>query len=297
MLVWQLIQGMDPKIFSLISAVLFGINPIILKMGMPGSSAHVGVFIALVSGFPIFLLLSPVVGGLQFDQLTGLSIFYFVLGGLFVPFMGRTFLYLSIDSLGSARAVSFKNSAPLFTAALALLFLHESISLERWVAIGLVTTGLTLIGRMARRQTKAFTLTGFVTVMLAALSYGIRPFFVKLGLSFSPVPLAAALIGYLTAIGLYLVHFIFKGGLASMQSNRKSVFIFSGSGVLQAVGMLLLFYSLNADDVSVVYPISASAPLLTFVLSYTILKNAERLTIWDLVGTLFIVTGVILLLG
>ena len=66
---------MDPKIFSLISAVLFGINPIILKMGMPGSSAHAGVFIALVSGLPIFLFLSPVLGGLQFDQLTGLSIF------------------------------------------------------------------------------------------------------------------------------------------------------------------------------------------------------------------------------
>ncbi|MEE8160266.1 MAG: EamA family transporter [Acidobacteriota bacterium] len=287
---------MDPKVFALISAVCFGVNPIVLKLGMPGSSAEVGVFVGLLSGLPILLLLSPALGGFQFEQLVGLATLYFVLGGLFVPFMGRTFLYLSIDRLGSARAVSFKNSAPLFTAVLALLFLHESVALERWMAIGLVTAGLTLVGRMARRQTKAFTLAGFAIALLAALSYGIRPFFVKLGLSLSPVPLAGTLIGYLTAIGLYLGYFVLTAQLTSMRANRRSVAIFAVSGVLQAVGMLLLFYALDGDDVSVVYPVSASAPLVTFVLSYTLLKNVERLTIWDLVGALSIVTGVIFLL-
>ncbi len=67
-------------------------------------------------------------------------------------------------------------------------------------------------------------------------------------------------------------------------------------GVLQTFGVIFLQYALNASDVSAVYPISASAPLLTFFLSFTLLKNDEQLTLWDLAGTVIAVAGVAVLL-
>ena len=65
---------------------------------------------------------------------------------------------------------------------------------------------------------------------------------------------------------------------------------------MQVLGLLLLNSALSQSDVTIIYPISASAPLLTFVLSFTLLKNVERLTFWDLIGTISVVLGVVVLL-
>jgi uncharacterized membrane protein len=66
-------------------------------------------------------------------------------------------------------------------------------------------------------------------------------------------------------------------------------------GVLNNLGFLTVNFAFNAGDVSVVYPINSIAPLITFGLSFLILQNVERLSWKDLVGTLAVVAGVILL--
>ena len=57
----------------------------------------------------------------------------------------------------------------------------------------------------------------------------------------------------------------------------------------------MINYAFNASDVTLVYPISAIAPLFTFGLSYFITKNVEKLTALDLVGTVAVMLGVTLL--
>lgn len=279
------------------SAFCFGINPIVLKVGLRDSNSDVGVFVGLASGLPLLLLVSPSLGGLQFGQLTALAALYFALGGLFGVVLGRTLLYMSIHRLGSARASTFKNAAPVVTAIVALIFLQEFVELRRWTGIFLVTVGLTLVGQMVKRQvTNPVTLSGLVLAGLTPVFYGIRPIFSKLGLNLSPLPLEATFISYLTAILLYLAYFIVSSQLGSIRTSWRSLWFFATGGMLQVFGLLLLNYALERDDVTVIYPISSSAPLVTFILSYTVLRNVERLTFWDLVGTISVVVGVVLLL-
>lgn len=288
---------MDSRILALLSALCFGVNPIVLKGGLKQGESDVGVFIGLMAGLPTMVLLGPSLDGFRFDGLTPLAAFYFALGGVFGVLLGRSMLYLGIQRLGSSRASTFKNSAPVVTSVLALLFLHELVSAQRWTGIGAVTVGLALVGNKARQEAGRVNASGIVIGLLSAVFYGIRPLFSKLGLDIAPLPFAATFISYLTAFGVYLVYFLARGQMGTVfRAHRRSVVFFAISGMLQVFGLLFLNYALNQDDVSAVYPISASAPLITFFLSYTVLKNIERLTLSDFVGTASAVTGVALLL-
>ncbi|HZD09942.1 MAG TPA: EamA family transporter [Candidatus Binatia bacterium] len=289
---------MDGKVLALFSAMLFGINPIVLKVGLRDAASEVAVFIGLLSGLPLLLLLGPFLGGFHLAELRWDAGIYFALGGLLGVVFGRTLLYMSIDRIGSSRAATFKNSAPLVTALVAFLLLQEIVDAQRAGGIFLVTLGLTLIGQMARRQTGIITASGLILAMMTAFFYGVRPVISKVGLEISPLPLAATLISYVTAVAVYAGYFLYRHQLRELfrVGSRKSYAAFAGGGLLQVAGLSLLNFALDLDDVTVIYPISASAPLVTFLLSYLVLRNMERLTVWDLLGTTMVVSGVIMLL-
>ena len=202
---------MDSKSMALMSALCFGINPILLAGGLQSNSPALAVSVGLLSGLGVLILLVPWLGGFQFDQLTARATAYFVLGGFFGVVLGRSALYMGIKHLGSTRASTIKNGAPVITALLALAFLHETIELERWGGIVLVTIGLMIVGNMiSRHDLNRVTWSGVVFASLTPISYGIRPIFSKIGLNLSPLPLAATLISYLTALFCYAGYFVFK---------------------------------------------------------------------------------------
>lgn len=288
---------MDGRILALMSAMCFGINPIVLRPGLGRNNANIAVLVGLLAGLPVLVLLSLVLGGLQLDQLSGLAVFYFVLGGLFGVVLGRGALYRSIRQLGSTRATTFKNGAPVVTAILAPIFLYEAVGLGRWGGIILVTVGLMMVGRrVGQLQSGPVRATALVIACLTPIFYGIRPIFSKMGLDLAPLPLAATLIGYLAAVAVYMAYFLYRRELSTLKIGQRDLSLFAIAGLLQVTGLLLLNFALQSSEVSRIYPISASAPLITFVLTYTILKNIERLTLSDLVGTLLVVGGVIWLL-
>src|SRR3972149_1802872 len=173
---------MDSRVLALLSAICFGINPISLKAGLKGGNSDAGVFIGLMAGLPTLFLLAPSLDGFRVEGLTPLAAFYFALGGLVGVLLGRSMLYLAVARLGSARASTFKNSAPVVTSFLALIFLHELIAAQRWTGIGAVTVGLALVGNKARQAAGKVNASGIVIGVLCAAFYGIRPLFSKLGL-------------------------------------------------------------------------------------------------------------------
>ena len=68
--------------------------------------------------------------------------------------------------------------------------------------------------------------------------------------------------------------------------------LFTLVAIVHNLGFLAINFAFSLGDVSQVYPINASSPLLTFAMSYFILHNDERLSIVDLVGIVAVVAGV-----
>ena len=289
---------MDGKLLALASSVCFGINPILIKRGLKNSSSNTAVVVSLISGWIVLTLSAPGFGGFQLDKLTVDATIFFVLSGVFGVILGRVTFYWTIEKLGSSRASTVKNSAPVITTVLAVFVLNESLDLLRWGAIGLVTAGLMLIGRDANTQAKNRIVWYRVApAVLTPLFYGMRPLFSKMGLNLLPLPFTASFVGYSAAVLIYACYFWIKERDYVDISNVRSGVWFGLGGILQVVGLVALYFAYEHSDISVVYPISASAPLVTFLLSYTILRNVEKLNLMDLIGTTAVVAGVIMLLN
>jgi drug/metabolite transporter (DMT)-like permease len=71
--------------------------------------------------------------------------------------------------------------------------------------------------------------------------------------------------------------------------------LFLIAGILVAVGLTTLTFGLSGGDVSVVYPLVASAPLFTLAFTALLLKGVELLTWRIVLGAAAVVLGVVYL--
>jgi drug/metabolite transporter (DMT)-like permease len=284
----------DPKLLALVTAISFGLNPVTLKLGFgKGGRPDTAMIVGLAVAVPLYALILPLGGGLHWEQVTLAALFGYILGGLFGTGIGRRWLYIAIDRIGASPATAIKNSAPVITTLLAGLFLGEDVSPLQWAAIVGIVLGVALVTWKPGSGVRHWMDIGTAAAIGSALSYGIRPLFLKFGLDQADLPLTAALVGAIAALTYALV-FGNRSGLRS--AHREPAFgLFLFSGVLQAIGFLALTLGLSGGEVSVVYPVTASAPLFTLAFTAFMLRGKERLTLPIVTGASLVVFGVIVL--
>ena len=136
---------MDPKAWALVTAVSFGMAPVVLKLAFrKGGQAGMGIIISLASAIPLNLAIGLVVDP-HYERLTPAAVVWFILGGLAGSAVGRYWNYRSIDLLGASRSATIRSSSPVFTAFMAVFIYGETISLERWAAITAIVGGAALV--------------------------------------------------------------------------------------------------------------------------------------------------------
>jgi drug/metabolite transporter (DMT)-like permease len=286
--------ALDPKLFALGVAFCFGLNPILLKMGFGrGGSPDVGLMVGLIVALPVYAVLLPLAGGLQMELVTVPALVGYVLGGLLGSGIGRRWQYIAIDLIGAAPASAIKNSAPVFTAVLAMIFFQEAIAPLQWLAILAIVVGVLLISWKPGRPLRSWFDVGVLVAIAAAGAYGIRPLVLKFGLEAAELPLTAAIFGAIAALSYALL----AGDRTGLRTiGRDPAFpLFVGAGILQAFGFLSLNMGLVGGDVSVVYPVTSSAPLFTLVFTWLFLRGRETLTWRIIVGAIAVVAGVVFL--
>lgn len=286
--------GVDPKAFALVTAVCFGLNPVTLKLGFArGGRPDAGMIIGLIVAVPIYLALLPFVGGLHWDQVTAGAFLGFVGGGLLGTGIGRRWLYTAIDRIGAAPATAIKNAAPVISAILAMILFSDPVTFTRMAAIVAIVVGVILVTWQPGGGIRRWIDVGVLAAVGSAITYGVRPLFLKFGLEAADLPLTSAFVGAIVALA-YALSFGDRSGLRSVVRERAfGLFLFSGG--LQAVGFLALNVGLSGGTVSGVYPVTASAPLFTLGFTALLLRGKERLTWRIALGAVAVVLGVIAL--
>jgi transporter family protein len=134
--------------------------------------------------------------------------------------------------------------------------------------------------------------------LLASLCYSTNPILIKLGLQISNEPLLGATIGMLASTVVYGVYFLLSGQLRDLRTvPRWAGWYFALAGISSTLGVFSFFAAHQYIPAAVVAPLTATAPLVTLVLSYFLLHGVERITRADVGGTLLIVFGVIILVS
>src|SRR5207244_12607295 len=83
-----------------------------------------------------------------------------------------------------------------------------------------------------------------------------------------------------------------RGGL---RCGRRSLLCFVGGGIAENTGVFLVLVALGFGDVSVVSPLTGTAPLFVLFLAYVFPSGAGMLSGRIVLGAVLIVSGVMLL--
>jgi len=282
----------DARVMALIAAVSFGLAPVTLKIayrhgGSTTSGMVIGLAVAVPINFAFVLVMDP-----HWELLTAGAIVGFVLSGLAGNAIGRNWFYQAIDLLGAARASVLRSTSPILTTFLALVLYQEAVTPLRWAAVIAIVLGGVLVSWTPGAGARGWLGAGVVFALLAAVSYGVRPIFVKFGLEQANLPLAGACIGAVVALAWSMLWD--RSYIRQTKLDRSFAWFLIG-GIVQALALLALTFGLSEGDVSLVYPLSTSAPLFTLLFSALLLRGVERITPRLMIGALTVVLGLIFL--
>ncbi|MDO9044213.1 MAG: EamA family transporter [Methanobacteriaceae archaeon] len=134
----------------------------------------------------------------------------------------------------------------------------------------------------------------YIFALLAAFFFGLAPIFGKIGLEGVSPALALCIRSFIIS-GIMLVWLLFNTYVSPLTDVNMSGWVFIAlEGICAALlGQLLYYYALKSGDASVVVPLIASFPLVTFIIATLFL--GDKISITKVCGILFTITGIILL--
>jgi uncharacterized membrane protein len=282
----------SPQLLALASACFSAVGTMLIQRGLQRSNFYAGFWINVTVG--VVGLWSAVLLFVPPEEWDWRGLPYFVFSGVVGTAAGRLFRVAAIEKVGAPVAATISNLAPLIATGLAIVLLNEHVTfaiLTGTVVIVLGTILLSLSGKYV-----GFPTRHLIYPFLAATCFGLVQIVRKLGLSHAGPVFDAAL--NITAAMIAATAFVVATGNArALKCDRASLLYLVGGGVAENTGVLLVIVALGLGDVSLVSPLSATAPLFVLLLAFIFPSGAQRLGWRVAVGTLLIVLGVFVLTG
>lgn len=280
---------MEAVILALASAIIFGLNAVIIRKGI-----HIKPFplnTVIMSSTSIFVLWSFV-----FITKTPMpsteAIPYFIISGILAPGFGSILNFESFKRIRVTLTSSFLAITPLFGTILAILFLGETINLT--IALGTLSIVLGVFLLSWFRPKKHVRIRDFSFVLISALLIAIATIISKTGLNISNLPYSGIAVAISAAVVTQLIIItIFKKWHTISRTFRDAKF-FVISGFLFSIAILLMFTALSKGDVSIILPLNHTQALFAFLFAWLLLRKHEPLTKHILLGAVAIVIGAFL---
>ncbi len=251
-----------------------------------------GASISIPTTTGILWSLSPFLLDLSVRNDTAIGIFAAV--GLFFPAAVTLLNFESNRRMGPTAASTISSTAPLFSVAGALIFLHETLTWPVTAGISAIVTGVMILSWSSKGYSRSWPLWAIIIPIAGATFRGLAQTTIKLGLDLWHNAFAAALIGY-TVSAVVILLFVFSyGSTKSSIYSIQAVSRFVLAGILNGFGLLLSYEAFSRGQVMIVAPILGAFPVFTFFLSALFLRD-ERINVRTALDVLSTVVGVALM--
>lgn len=283
--------------YALLAGLLWGVGPLLLKRGMKQSNVSTATLIEQVVSVLTLVALAVYQNELIRPDLSAQAFWSFFAAGAVGASFGKIFYYKGIDKVGASKSVSVKNSSPILTTILAVIFLGEELTLLIAAGVILIVVGIGVLTQPENKgEGRPSRIAYFFYPFMAALCFGINPVFKKIGVTAASLPT----LGTLITQGTALVFMLTFGRLLNIKPRWErvpatSLALFILAGITEALGSLFTFYALVHAPAVLVSPIWRVSPLVTFVLAHFTLKGIEVVTLKDGLAAGFIVGGIFVL--
>ena len=277
------------------SALFAGLTAVLAKCGIRKTDSTVAtairtIIVLLFSWVMVFLVGSQT----QISQLGGRTLLFLILSGLAT---GASWLcYFKALQLGDInKVVPVDKSSTVLTILLAVLFLHESLSLTKGAGIVLIAVGTYLM--IEKKQSAGAQRSGSAWLLYAAGSAvfaSLTSILGKIGISGVESNLGTAIRTGVVLVMSWLMVFVTgkREKLRQLPKNELGFICLSG---LATGGSWLCYYkALQDGPASVVAPIDKLSILVTILFSYLVFH--EKLTKKAALGLAILVGGTLLML-
>jgi uncharacterized membrane protein len=275
---------------ALASAFANAASTILIRQGLRSGATFTAFWINLVVGTIGLWIAVALTEGL--GRLSARSLLLFTLAGLIGTTGGRLLRFDAIERVGASIAAALTNLNPLVSTALAVMLLGERVTVPIVLGTVVIVIGTTLLSiggwHIGVRPAQ------LAVPLLSALCFGIVAILRKAGLSHAG-PVLGSAINASTALVAFTAFLLASGQHATMVSRGRSLAYFLASGVAENAAVFLTVVALGLGTVSVVTPLTATAPIFVLFMTLAFLRGVERLTPRIVAGTVLIVLGVYLI--
>jgi drug/metabolite transporter (DMT)-like permease len=298
--------------FALLSMTLFSIANITVIRGFDGKTRSSGAFLSIVITFVLSLAIWLFqVSRNGWSPVSVTAVAWFALAGVLTIFIGRVFLYASIQRLGAVRASAIKRLNPFFSVLLGVLLLGEAVTRPMLAGMILIAIGFAVLVRQSlqassgqadspsgkgvfHRMLNLGYLYGPVSAFAYASGYVAR----KEGLLILPDAALGTMIGALTGIIVFTATACL---LRNYRDDLRQTFTTFNpwlwvAGVMSSLGQICYFVALSYSSISKISLITSMEVFVTIFLSMVIFRSKEKLT-FDVIiagllgtaGTVFVI--------
>lgn len=299
------------ELIAFLSATLFGAANVLVNKGATPASQDNGVFISILLTIVIAAVMFVATGMARgWPTLSMEGLFWFGFAGIMTSFLGRVFLYSSIQYLGSVRASTVKRLNPFFAVIIGVTVLGERFTPVLAIGMTLIFSGFTILATQAYRDSsvsdngavnvslansanappiswerfrgtlKSLANLGYLFGPISALSYAVGYVGRKRGLLEIPDPYLGTMAGAIVGASMFLIMALFQAryrAAVRLTFSEFNIWLF-WAGVAASVGQVLYFVALSYIEVSRVALITSLEVFVTIFLSIWIFRMREKLT-------------------
>jgi drug/metabolite transporter (DMT)-like permease len=276
----------DAVALAATSAFLFGAMTVALRLALHrGAAPEAGALYTVVAALAFALPFAVFEGG----DLSG--IWPFLLAGLLGPGLSQLLFTLAVQEAGPSRTSVVVGTAPLFSVAIALVFLDEPLKAGLIAGAILIVAGGVLLVR-ERGRPEHVRVVGLTAALAATLVFATRDNFLRwlaIDTDVEPGPAAAAT---LAAGGGLIAAYALARRIPVRRSEARDYLL---PGFLFGASYVCLFEAYYRGLVTVVSPLVATESLWGVLLSALVLRRSEAVGVRLAAGALLIVSGGILI--
>ena len=136
--------------YSMQAALCFAVSHVLIRRGMATSNAITASLFSIAMSAITMWVLVPFF--IPLSSFLAPAIWYFVVGGIFAPGLGRMLNFKGIEKVGLARSVPISNSSPMFASLLAVFLMDETWTLQNFLGTLLVVLGVVILAKKETEQ-------------------------------------------------------------------------------------------------------------------------------------------------
>lgn len=280
------------QLLAILAAFILALGVVLIRKNINKENFFSFIIIISIIGnivvWPLILIYPP-------RDLSRDALIIFIIVGFLHPGIARILYFSGMMNVGASINASIFAIYPLISTLLAILILNEQPTALIWLGIILVIIGGIFIQNAIHKEKsvhKGKPIPSLLAMIIVGFAYTLK----KMGLNLCKEPLIATAITYFVSLTLYIFIICFSKSIReSLRIDVKVLKLFWKGSLCLSIGVIIPFYALMYGNVFIVTPLLQTEPLFILLFLHIFLREIEKVSKNIVIGTLMIVTGIMLI--